>query len=584
MRTNRVVFKLFVITALLIAAAFTIVLLAQGLFFERFYRSSKLHALERSMKHLAQEAAAADHDQQMSKLLGTFMNSNDAGAALLNHNLERIVINPYYVAVQAGGKLITVLISPKGMKMDAVPHGIHAGDSITVDGIYMDEADTVLHPVIFQPHSKAPEQGLVRVSGLVAEALLPEQRSSNPYYEDALLDDALQESIRNSNPDLSRMPTSRTLVREWTDEWSGFRYAVLLQPVPDASHAENSRYLLVMASLQPVGEAVGVLKHYFIYLTPLMFLLAIVLSVFYSRIIARPLVQLNRLASRLAKLDFTAQPVIKTKDEFGQLSQTLMEMSRSLDAAMQTLTAANEQLAEDMREKQRSEALRKELIANLSHELKTPLGIVKGFAEGLQDGIAGEKKELYLALIVSETDRMNAMIMDMLELSKYEAKAIQLQTGTFPISGLIRSTLELFTPLLESKKLTAVFPEQEQLVVEADAKRIEQVLSNLFSNAIRYAVQGSAITIEAKRTAEGTVAVSVENTGPSIAEADLPRVWEPFYRADRSRDRQTGGTGLGLAIVKHILELHGSEYDAANTDHGVTFSFTLKESRGDPDE
>ncbi|GJM75989.1 hypothetical protein HMSSN036_82050 [Paenibacillus macerans] len=315
-------------------------------------------------------------------------------------------------------------------------------------------------------------------------------------------------------------------------------------------------------------------------------MLVLLLSFFYSRIISRPLVALSRSAARLADLDFTAQPEIRAKDEFGELSRSLTALSRNLDATLKQLTAANERLRKDMSEKERSEQLRKELIANLSHELKTPLGIVKGFAEGLQDGVAGDKRERYLALIVKETDRMNDLIMDMLELSKYEAKAIRLHPRSVSLPRLIQKAADSFTRQLENKHLQMKLDglAGEEVFVTADPRRLEQVVLNLLSNAIRHAVERTVITIDIRRTAVGTITVVLENIGAPLADEDLSRIWDHFYRAERSRDRLHGGTGLGLAIVKHILELHHSEYGARNTHQGVAFYFTLKENGGNYDE
>ncbi|WP_255428534.1 cell wall metabolism sensor histidine kinase WalK [Sporosarcina sp. resist] len=380
----------------------------------------------------------------------------------------------------------------------------------------------------------------------------------------------------------SRLQDGSLVQAEWIDNWSGVQYAILIKSL---AHSENTeRYLFVMTSLQPVGEAVEILKKYFVYLTPVIIMLTIILSLIYSRIVSRPLVTLNRAAARLAKLDFTMEPEIHSKDEFGELSRNLNALSQNLDTTLKELTNMNVKLQVEMEEKRRSEQLRKELIANISHELKTPLGIVKGFAEGLQDGVASDKKDRYLNHIVNETDRMNALIMDMLELSKFEVKAIHLTLRSVSMTNLVQNVADSFSHQLEEKHLQYKLNKVEELFVKADSRRIEQVVLNLLSNAIRHAVENSVISISIERTYSGKVVTVIENAGPPIAEDDLNRVWDQFYRIERSRDRKSGGTGLGLAIVKHILELHDSEFGVANTNQGVAFSFTLYESRGEPHE
>lgn len=583
MKRRGVAFKLFVVTSILILLVFSMLLLAQGMFFERFYRESKINALEKSMNQFVQQyKKVQSNGQQVSRLLGAFMNEHDTSTAILNSRFERTSLHPYFLQLEAGSKTITIQISTDGMTMDEIPQGIQIGETLVVDGFFMDEKDTIMLPVAIRKTDTALKEGLVRVQGKVTDLMLPEQRSYNPLYQDALVDDALLDWQAQEEQWQSGLRNGSVVQLEWQDKWSGIPYTVLLRSLPEGS--KGNAYLFVMTSMQPVGEAVGILKQYVVYLAPVIVLLAILLSLLYSRIVSRPLVQLSRSAARLAKLDFTEQPEIHSKDEFGELSSSMVALSRNLDAAMQELTHANVKLQEDVEEKRRSEELRKELIANISHELKTPLGIVKGFAEGLQDGVASDKRERYLALIVSETDRMNALIMDMLELSKFEAKAVQLQPRSIALVSLIQRVSDSFSQQLETKQLQLRIntdeEDGEELLVLADPRRLEQVILNFMSNAIRHAAENSTITISIKRLSPRKVITVIENIGPPIPEEDLSRIWDHFYRVERSRDRKSGGTGLGLAIIRHILELHGSEYGAANTKQGAAFSFTLDESGG----
>ncbi|WP_438348432.1 ATP-binding protein [Paenibacillus sp. FA6] len=577
MRRHGVVLKLFVVTSVLILIVFSLVMLAEGLFFERYYRTSKINSLERNMSQFADQFKQAESEQQVSRLLGTFMNDNDTSTAILNNQFIRTTINPYFLELQADGKTVTVRIPMNGMKMDDIPQGIQIGDLLVIDGIYMDERDTILHPVVIQRINSDLEKGLVRVKGRIMDFMLPEQRSYNPLYQDTLIDEALLDWIPKAEQFQSHLQNGSPVQMEWRDKWSGVDYAVLIRSLSEGTN--GNRYLFVMTSLQPVGEAVEILKQYFVYMAPIILVLVIILSFIYSRMVSRPLVILSRSAARLAKLDFTVQPEIHSKDEFGELSRNMIALSQNLDTTLKELTHANQKLQED-------EQLRKEFIANISHELKTPLGIVKGFAEGLQDGVASEKRDRYLALIVNETDRMNALIMDMLELSKFEVKAIRLQPRSISITNLIQEAADSFSQQLESNHLQIRLnnDEEEELFIKADYRRIEQVVLNLLSNAIRHAEENSVITIDIRRTFNGKVTTVIENTGLPISEEDLSRIWDQFYRIERSRDRKSGGTGLGLAIVKHILELHESEYGVVNTNQGVAFYYTLNESRGEPNE
>jgi two-component system, OmpR family, sensor histidine kinase VanS len=342
-------------------------------------------------------------------------------------------------------------------------------------------------------------------------------------------------------------------------------------------------YALSLSSLQPVGEAAALLQRYYIYLAPIIAGILLILSFIYSRLLSRPLLQLSRTSARMARLDFQAvdQGTLHATDEFGEVSRNLDTLRHNLDAALRQLSETNAALQHEMEEKTRAEELRKELIANISHELKTPLGIVKGFAEGLQDDVAADKRERYVQLIVTETDRMNALIMDMLQLSRFEVKAVKLKEQPIDIVRHIRALLHSFAPQLNSRNLQVNTFGDEVLWVIADPRRMDQVLLNLLSNAVRHAREDGHMTVSWRVIHDDEAEIRIENEGDPIPAQDLERIWDQFYRAERSRDRKTGGTGLGLTIVKHILELHGSRYGVNNTESGVAFHFTLKRAIAD---
>ncbi|WP_141499697.1 sensor histidine kinase [Paenibacillus luteus] len=577
MKRNSVVVKLFVVTAAMIFVVFTLVMLAEGLFFERFYRASKIDRLESSVAQFGREYAATPAGGiDESRLLGHFMNHHDASISIVNHRFERVSVDPYFIQLVQDSRVITIRLSSDGTMMKDIPSGLRTGDSLVVDGFFMDEKDTIMQLVKVQQSESELGEGLMRVKGKITDLLLPEQRSFNPFYQDNLIQSSLSDWMQVVDQNEQRLDNGLPVKMEWTDNWSGIQYAVVMLSLP-GGEAED-RYAIAMTSLQPVGEAVSILKRYFIYLTPVILVLVILLSLAFSRLISFPLVKLSRLATRMAQLDFTIQPTVHSKDEFGDLSRSMNTLSENLNTALQQLTESNRELQEEMDKKQRLEQLRKELIGNISHELKTPLGIVKGFAEGLQDDVAADKRERYLQLIVNETDRMNALIMDMLELSKYEAKAVRLQFTELSLAKLVQNVADSFSYQLESKQLRVTIQEAGELMVKADARRMEQVVQNLLSNAIRYGSDHSIIQIDIQRLSPGKIATYMENEGPPLAEDDLKRIWEQFYRAERSRDRRSGGTGLGLAIVENILELHGSEFGARNTNRGVSFYFTLEEA------
>ncbi|WP_411350102.1 sensor histidine kinase [Paenibacillus sp. WLX2291] len=580
MKKRGIVFKLFVVTSAVTIGIFALILLAQGLFFDKFYRTVKVHDLEQSMHTFGKQyAEQGDDPVAAARILGQFSNDNRAALAIYDTDLQRRSQDPYFITLQTKDKQVSLLFSSLGTTIGDVPPDLQIGATLKVDGIYMDQKDTIMQPSTLQPQTPNPDQGLTRIEGTITDLVLPQGQELSPFYTNTLVDNAFI-AWRNTHPDadIQQLKVDNTVQSEWTDPWSGVTYAMIILPVTGSDGKTN--YALSLSSLQPVGEASMLLQRYYLYLAPIIAVILLLLSFLYSRLLSRPLLQLSRTSARMARLDF--QPMsnhsLRSNDEFGELSRNLDTLRHNLDAALRKLSETNEALSHEMEEKNRAEQLRKELIANISHELKTPLGIVKGFAEGLQDDVAADKRERYVQLIVTETDRMNALIMDMLQLSRFEVKAVKLKSQPIDIVRHIQALLYSFAPQLESRHLRVVTSGDETLWVNADPRRIDQVLLNLLSNAVRHTHESGTITVDWQVMNDEEVEIAIENEGDPIPAQDLERIWDQFYRAERSRDRKTGGTGLGLAIVKHIFELHESRYEVNNTENGVAFRFTLKQA------
>ncbi len=582
MKKRGIVLKLFIVTSLVTIGIFALILLVQGLFFEKFYRTVKVHDLEQNMRTFTQQYAENGENLVSSaRLLGQFNNDNHAALAMYDAELQRRSLDPYYITLKTEGRKVSLLFSSLGTTIGDVPPSLQVGAALTVDGIYMDQDNTIMQPTLLQPQASKPEQGMTRIKGTITDLVLPkgQELSMSPFYTNTLVDQAFNDwRNRTGKTGWSQLQSGSMIQTEWVDNWSGITYAMILMPVKGSDNQIN--YALSLSSLQPVGEAATLLQRYYVYLAPILAVILLLLSFVFSRLLSRPLLQLSRTSARMAKLDFEPMNThaLHAQDEFGEVSRNLDTLRRNLDTALRELSDANMALSHEMEEKTRAEELRKELIANISHELKTPLGIVKGFAEGLQDDVAADKRERYVQLIVAETDRMNALIMDMLELSRFEVKAVKLKEQPVHIVKHIRGLLHSFAPQLDSRHLHVQTSGDDELWLIADPRRIDQVLLNLLSNAVRHAHEGGTIAVSWRKNSHNQAEIVIENEGDPIPAQDIERIWDQFYRAERSRDRKTGGTGLGLAIVKHILELNGSQYGVTNTDTGVAFRFTLKQA------
>ncbi len=292
--------------------------------------------------------------------------------------------------------------------------------------------------------------------------------------------------------------------------------------------------------------------------------------------VTKPLLELNDSASKMADLDFSKKCNINREDEIGNLADTLNFLSENLNKSLTSLKDANYKLEEDIEKERRLEKMRKEFVAAVSHELKTPISLIGGYAEGLKDDIfEGEEKDYYIDVIIDESKKMANLVADMLDLSQLESGNFKLVKEEFYIDELLKTTIKKFAAVFNDKNIKFDINFIENTKVHADWSRMEQVITNFITNAIRHTNEDGSIMVNIEQQ-EDRVLISIENTGENISEDEIDKIWDNFYKIDKARTRKLGGTGIGLAIVKNILMLHGSEYGVKNTDKGVKFYFTLK--------
>ncbi|MEH2937780.1 sensor histidine kinase [Lawsonibacter sp. JLR.KK007] len=304
------------------------------------------------------------------------------------------------------------------------------------------------------------------------------------------------------------------------------------------------------------------------------FLMLLVLGIdfFMGRFITKPIDKLNASAKRMAGLDFSAPCNLVSTDEFGELSASLNTMAENLQQALVRLEDANTQLEKDVEKERLLLAERRELVDSLSHEMKTPLGIIRAYAEGLQDETDEGKKQKYAQVIVSEVERMNDLIVTLLDLSALESGAVQLNTIRFDFVELtetVAGRLLIDAPDTEFE-LQYELPEQKAFV-RTDRRRMEQVLDNLIVNAKKNVYPGGVLRLELT-VDDGALHFSIFNQGRTIPEHDLPKIWTKFYRDSGA---EYSGSGLGLSIVAQILSMQNLPYGAENRADGVRFWFSI---------
>ncbi|AWI06091.1 sensor histidine kinase [Clostridium drakei] len=343
-----------------------------------------------------------------------------------------------------------------------------------------------------------------------------------------------------------------------------------------SSNVAKGNIIFAISSLQPVNEASLVIKEFYFYFYIGAVILIIILSLVYSNMISKPLLKINETASKMAALDFSEKCYIRREDEIGNLSNTLNFLSENLNEALTSLKEANIKLENDIEKERALEKMRKEFVAAVSHELKTPISLIEGYAEGIKDGIfESDNKDYYIDIIIDESKRMGNLVYDMLDLSQLESGNFKLVKEEFFAHKLIESTIKRFSAPIENNFIDFKLNLQQDIKIYADWRRMEQVLINFITNAIRHTGEHGYIKISLEKLGNNKALVYVENSGKQISEDEMDKIWSKFYKIDKSGNRKLGGTGVGLAIVKNILMLHGYDYGVKNINNGVRFYFIV---------
>lgn len=305
-----------------------------------------------------------------------------------------------------------------------------------------------------------------------------------------------------------------------------------------------------------------------------------VVASFISKKFTNPILQLNDIANKMAKLDFSPKyRVTDTEDEINELGRSINTMSDKLETTIKQLQKSNIELEKDIEEKSKIDDMRKQFISDVSHELKTPIALIQGYAEGLIENVSTdeESRRFYAEVILDETNKMDRLVKQLLELMKLEYGKKEFNNEKFDINELINEVIRKCEVMLQKNNIQVEFESKKPIYVWADEFYIEQVVTNYFTNAIKHTEEignNKKIKITVKQLND-KMRITVFNTGKTIPEEDLTRIWGRFYKVDSSRNRQDGGTGIGLALVKAIMNNYQNEYGVNNKKDGVEFYFDV---------
>lgn len=360
-------------------------------------------------------------------------------------------------------------------------------------------------------------------------------------------------------------------IRIYADEISHLEFVEMWGVLKDGN------IFLLRSPIESIKESVKLANRFLAYVGCCAVVLSVIISFFVSGKITKPIKELTSISEKMIHLDFEAKYSGNSKTEIALLGRNINELSTTLEKTISELKSANNELQRDIEKKTKIDEMRTEFLSGVSHELKTPIALIQGYAEGLKEGITDdeESRDYYLDVIMDEASKMNAMVKKLLTLNQLEFGKDAVTMERFDMVALIKNYLHASEVLCKQKEIRVMMEDYPPIYVWADEYQVEEVFGNYFTNAMNHVAGEGVIDVKCIKN-NGILRVSVFNTGNPIPEEAIPHLWDKFYKVDKARTRQYGGSGVGLSIVKAIMEAMNQKYGVINYDNGVEFWFELE--------
>ena len=341
---------------------------------------------------------------------------------------------------------------------------------------------------------------------------------------------------------------------------------------------DNGDWYIISSPLESIRDSVEISSRFLIYIALAGICVGAIIIWVVSGRFTKPILELADISERMTHLDFEAKYSGAQHNEIALLGNNINKLSTSLENTISELKTANNELKKDIEKKEEIDEMRKEFLANVSHELKTPIALIQGYAEGLKEGINddAESREFYVDVIMDEAAKMDTMVKKLLTLNQLEFGNDVVNMERFDVVALVKGYVQSAEILYKSNDIEVRIPQTQPLYVWGDEFKVEEVVMNFFTNAVNHCSGKRIIDIQFE-VLDGKIKTSIFNTGNPIPEEELPHIWEKFYKVDKARTREYGGSGVGLSIVKAIVESMNQSYGVENYTNGVMFWFTLEQ-------
>lgn len=570
--------KIFISFLAAFFAAFLLLVLVQIFFFGKYYAYLTAKSVMETADNFAGEYTNLKSDEEINDGIIKYSDNNlyvmvmgDGGNILHMVSYELCVLKD-------DGTEIKVTLDNASHSKQFQSMNLKEGDSVIVGYRELKNSDRadICIPERIEANGKAWETSPAPfeenendferhfVAGVVISAAYPKERDGFAMQRHEALSAARNWRFQNRD---TAIP-SEGAHYFYTDPEFGNQYIIVAKSV---LKDEKNETVIAVSSMSAVSRAVGVarrMSHVWIFIA---IFAGIIISLFLTRVVSKPILSISDVTRKMSRLDFSEKCKVTSEDEIGILAQNINVMSERLDKAIKSLKEANEKLRLDIEHEKLLEKQRKEFVAAVSHELKTPLAVIQAYTEGILDGISGENRTKYLNVILDETKRMDRLVLEMLENSRLEAGAQKLDIKKYDMTEFAKKVAKRFEKTIKDAEINFISEIPEEPVMRSfDLLWIDRVADNFMMNAIFHTERGGSIAL---RLSDGIF--SVENSGKHIENDDMEKIWDKFYKIDKSRTRSGSGTGLGLSIAKNILNMHGAKYGVQNTETGVKFWFEL---------
>lgn len=355
------------------------------------------------------------------------------------------------------------------------------------------------------------------------------------------------------------------------DEESGHSYLEMY------GNLDSGDIFVMRTSIDSIKAALGVTNQFTAYVGGVVIAISLICVLMLSVGITARIERLAHISTEMSKLNFNIKYHDEGQDEISMLGNNLNVLSERLETTISELKTANNELQKDIQKKEEIDEMRKEFLSNVSHELKTPIAIIQGYAEGLKESVNDDEqsRDFYCDVIIDEAQKMNKMVQKLLTLNHLEFGTNTVEMERFDLITVIDQVLNRAMVLIEEKEAHVIFDNKKQIFVWADEFQIEEVITNYISNALNHLEGEKIIKIDVEEK-ENVVRCTVFNTGENIPDSDIDKIWEKFYKVDKARTREYGGSGIGLSIVKAILTAMNRECGVENKENGVEFWFEVE--------